>query len=100
MKIAALLPGKDPTLYTPNDVKTLIANISQLALSLAGTLAVIYVVIAAFQYFTAYGNEEKATKAKTTLTWAIIGLAVIVLSKVIITEIWTFISSSKPGFWF
>jgi uncharacterized membrane protein YidH (DUF202 family) len=74
-----------------SDVQTLIANITSLALGLAGAVAVIYLIIGAINYFTAFGNEEKATKAKTTITWAIIGVVVIVLSTVIVNEITNFI---------
>ena len=101
MKLAQLLPNKDRSTYGLEDIKTMIASAVQIALTLAGTIAIIYIVIGAYQYFTAYGDEAKATKAKTTITWAVVGVIVIVLSKVIITEIWSFISAGgAPSFWF
>ena len=62
----------------------LLANIGTLALTLAGGIAVIFILIGAFQYFTAYGNEEKAQKAKTTIIWALTGVVVIILSRLIV----------------
>lgn len=101
MKLAQILPDKDRSTYGLEDIKTMIASAIQIAMTLAGTIAVIYIIIGAYQYFTAYGDEAKATKAKTTITWAVIGVVVIILSKVIVTEIWTFIAAgSPPSFWF
>mgnify|MGYP003393798104 CR=1 FL=1 len=101
MKLAAILPSGDPAKYNLESVKSIIAGVVQLAMTLAGIIAVIYIIIGAYNYFTAYGNEAKATAAKTTITWAVIGVVVIILAKVIITLIWNFIASgSTPGFWF
>ena len=95
MKIAAILPSTDPSQYTTADISTLITNITTLALGLAGAVAVIFIIIGAYGYLTAFGNEEKATKAKTTITWAIIGIVVIVLAEVIVTIVWQFITPEK-----
>lgn len=71
-------------------------NAISLALLLAGGIAVIYLIIGAFGYFTAFGNEEKANKAKMTITWAVAGVILILLSKVIISEIWNLVSATPP----
>ncbi len=77
-----LLPDVKPEDLTLEHVGTFIANITDIALFVAGALAVIYILVGAFWYFTAYGNEEKANKGKTTLLWAIGGVIVILLSRV------------------
>ena len=101
MKLAAILPSKDPRTYGLEDIKGIMSSVVQLAMTLVGIIAVIYIIIGAYQYFTAYGDEAKATKAKTTITWAVIGVVVIILAKVIVTTIWSFIASgSAPNFWF
>lgn len=82
-----ILPPGDPSAWSLNDVNTLIDNIRILALDLIGGVAVIFILIGAFWYLTAFGNEEKAQKGKTTLMWAIIGLVVIILAQVIINEV-------------
>ena len=91
MKIAAILPSTDPSQYTTADISTLITNITTLALGLAGAVAVIFIIIGAYGYLTAFGNEEKATKAKTTITWAIVGLVVMILARVLVSAIMNFI---------
>lgn len=87
-----LLPSTEPAGWSLSDISTLLQNAINLALLLAGGIAIIYLIIGAFGYFTAFGNEEKATKAKQTITWAIAGVVLIILSKVIISEIWNIVS--------
>jgi len=93
-----ILPNTEPETWKLQDINTLMANIISLALLLAGGIAIIYLIIGAYGYFTAFGNEERANKAKTTITWAIIGIAVILLSKVIIGEIWNLVATTPATF--
>jgi hypothetical protein len=46
-------------------------------------LTILYMLFGAFQYFTAYGDENKASSAKKTITWAFIGLLVSFLAMTI-----------------
>ncbi len=50
-------------------------------------LVIAYGLYGTILYFTAYGNDEKATKAKNTITWAIIGAIIIALAFVIVRYI-------------
>lgn len=79
-----ILPTSPPEGWNLNTVLELLNNIKTIALALGGGIAVIFLLIGAFWYFTAFGNEEKANKGKTTIMWAIIGIAVILLSQVIV----------------
>lgn len=47
------------------------------ALSIAGLVAVIFIIIGGFQYTTAAGNEEQSKKATNTLKFAVIGLVIV-----------------------
>jgi len=82
--LGTILPPGNSADWTIDDIPTMISNIIKLALALAGGIAVIFILIGAFQYFTAFGNEEKATKGKTTVTYAIIGVVVILLAELIV----------------
>ena len=86
--------------YTADDIKTLLINVGGILLVAAGTVAAIFIVLGAFQYLTAYGSEEKAENGKKTLTWAIIGLVFVILARLLLGEIWTFLSGSAPTFLF
>jgi len=50
-------------------------------------VTVLFVFYGAFLYFTAYGDENKATQAKKTLTYAIIGFSIAVMSLAIINYV-------------
>ncbi len=52
--------------------------------SLAGLVAIIYIIYGGFQYLTSAGSDEKAASGKQTAIWATIGLAVVIVSKLII----------------
>jgi len=87
VKAITILPDTDPSTWTLDNVQELINNIIALASDLAGGIAIIFLIWGGFQYFTAFGNEEKANKAKTTITWAIVGLVFIILARIITDEI-------------
>jgi len=94
-----ILPA-NPAGYNLESINALMKNVVQLALSIAGGIAIIFIIWGAFQYFTAYGNEEKAQNGKKIITWAIIGLVVMILAKVIVGEIWGILSNQPPNFGF
>ena len=62
-----------------NTPESIIAVIIQTALSFLGVVFLILAIYGGYLWMTARGNEEQTTKAKNTITAAIIGI-VIVLS--------------------
>jgi len=64
-----------------------ITIVLKILLTLAGVVAVVFVIYAGYSYITSGGNEEQATKAKKVLFNAILGLILIILSFVIISVI-------------
>jgi hypothetical protein len=54
---------------------------------IGAAIALIVVLISGIQYMTAGGNEEKATKAKKTLIYGLIGAAIIAASGFILNLI-------------
>ena len=84
------LPSTNPQDYTLADVGVLIHNIIVIAVTAAGILATIYIIVGAFQYLTAFGDESKAEEGKKTITWAIIGLVLIILAQVAVAQLWQF----------
>ncbi len=51
---------------------------------LAGPVAVIMIVYAGYLFLTATDNEEQVKKARKTILYVVIGIAVLVLSKAVI----------------
>lgn len=64
-----------------------IMKIINIALGLAGLVAVLFLLIGGFRYITSAGNEEVAEQAKKIIINAIIGIVVIILSFVIVRVI-------------
>jgi hypothetical protein len=69
------------------NVGQLVLGVVEILLLVAGSAAVIFLVVGGYRYIAAHGNEEQSEAAKKTITSAIIGLAVIVLSFAIVTMI-------------
>lgn len=74
----------------------LLTEILKYLLYLAGAIAVLFIVIGGFQYITSSGDEEQAEKGRKTLTNAIIGLVVVIMSYAII-QIITNAVTKAPG---
>ncbi len=64
--------------------QSVLPTITNLVIQLTGGLALLFVIISGVQILTAYGNEEKIGAAKKTLTWALAGLAIAILSYAIV----------------
>ena len=62
-------------------------------ITISATIAVLMIVWAGIQYLTAYGNEDKTTQAKKTITWALIGLAIVALVYTILSVTASFINT-------
>lgn len=65
-------------------ITQLMSRVIQIALAIAGTVAVVFIIIGGFQYLSSAGNDEQAEKGRKTLMNAVIGLVVIILASVIV----------------
>ena len=74
------LPGQE------NEVGVVqtVVNIVNVVLGLLGLIAVIIILIGGFKWMTAQGAEEKVDKAKDTIKYGLIGLAIILLAYLIV----------------
>ncbi len=69
----------------------LVTQIISILLGLAGIVAVIFVIIGGYYYMTARGDETQAANGRKTLVNALIGLAIVVLSYLIVQIVTSFI---------
>lgn len=65
----------------------LLGRIINILLTFAGAIAVIFLIVGGYRYIIARGNEEMMEAAKKTITGAIIGIIVIVISFAIVAII-------------
>jgi len=73
------------------DLPTVLANVTTWILTLAGALAVLYLIWGGITYIT--GGEKGAESGKKMITNAIIGIAIIALSIVIVRAVLTAIGA-------
>lgn len=79
-----------------DQVETFIRNVIRVVAGLAGLVATGFFVLGGFTYITSSGNPEKLHKAKQTLLWSGIGLA-IVIAAFVISNIVTVIATGAFG---
>jgi len=70
-------------LFTGDDVRTLVGNVINGILIVAGIIVVVFLVYGGILYTTAGGNSEQADKGKGVIINAIIGLVIIAAALVV-----------------
>jgi TRAP-type C4-dicarboxylate transport system permease small subunit len=76
-------------------VGDLIKRILDILLTLAGVIAVLFIVIGGYSYITSRGNEKQATSGRQTLTYAIIGLAAVLLAYTLVNVLTNLFTQGK-----
>jgi hypothetical protein len=66
---------------------SLLPSITRTVIAAAAATAVLFIIIGGIQILTAYGADDKVGKGKKTITWAIVGLLISILSYAIVTII-------------
>jgi cytochrome bd-type quinol oxidase subunit 2 len=77
-------PGGVPTATSASD---LILKVINWILAFIGSLAVLMIVVAGVMYITSGGDEGRVDKAKSFLTYSIVGLVVALLGYVIVLTV-------------
>lgn len=77
-----------------SQVEDFIRNVIKIIAGLAGLVATGFFVIGGFGYITSSGNPENLDKAKRTLLWSGIGLAIVIAAFVISNIIVTIATNS------
>ena len=72
---------------TPADVAKFIGKIIQSILSVIGAFALLLVVFGGLSILTSHGNPEGISKGKKTITWAIVGVGVILGSYALVSYV-------------
>lgn len=74
------LGGCTPAIHKLTDIWLIVLAVGQILLTLAGMLAVIYIIYAGFNYTMSQGDPEKTKNARAKILNALIGLVIVVLS--------------------
>lgn len=90
-----VVKGSSGSIVASDSIGTLIRNIMRILLTLAGALAVLFIVIGSVMYTTAEGNEGRAKQGKAIITRAIIGLVGSALAYTIVTIVYNLLTSGS-----
>lgn len=71
----------------------LLGTFVNILLSLAGIIAVLFVIIGGYQYLFSGANEDLAEKGKKTITNAVIGIVIIILSYTVVRVLFDFLTT-------
>lgn len=85
-----------PADCTGSGVTTIVSNAIQLFSIIIGIVAVVMVMIAGFKYITASGDSNNITSAKSTLIYALIGIAIAALAQFLIHFVFNTATSGAP----
>lgn len=69
----------------PTTEASQVQSLLQIVFGILGAIAVIVVVVAGLNYVVSSGDPQKTAKAKNTILYALVGLAISVLSFTIVT---------------
>ena len=75
----------------------IVINIINAIITVLGIVAVIFIIIGGVQYMTSTGDAPKVKKARDTILYAVIGLAVCVLAFIIVNFVINNILSSSTS---
>lgn len=64
----------------PNLIGGILGQVISILLFFAGTIAVIMIIVGGLRYITSDGDAGKASQAKNTIIYAIVGLVVAIMS--------------------
>lgn len=69
-----------PCKATGDDIATLLGSVISLLLFIAGSAAVLVIVVGGIRYITSDGDPGAASKAKNTIIFALVGLVIAIMS--------------------
>ncbi len=84
---------------TAGDVPTLLNRILSELQKVVVTLAILMIVIGGIMYMASFGNDAAMKRAKTIITAAVIGLAIVLAARTFLQEIWNIlgVGSTVPS---
>lgn len=83
-----------PDAGSPDDFRTIITDILATVLNFLALIAVVVVVIAGIRLIVSQGEDDAKDKAKKTIFYALIGLAVVLFARVIVGLITVYLADS------
>jgi len=86
-------PGEDCEGGTGPTVPGVVRSVISMLSYIVGIAAIVAVIISAFKYITAGGDTNRISSAKSTLIYALIGVAIAALAQVLVIFVFKQVSS-------
>jgi type IV secretory pathway VirB2 component (pilin) len=80
-----------------DDIEDVLGNIMSYLRGIAGTIAVIFIIIGGVMYMISGGSKEMTERAKKTVIFAMVGLAIVLAAPLFYQEIKAVLSGDSPG---
>jgi quinol-cytochrome oxidoreductase complex cytochrome b subunit len=80
----------------PRDIFVILAKVVRYAYTIFFIVAVLFILVAAFNFLTAQGEPDKIKKARAQITWALVAIAIALISVNAAQIIKTFLTPSAP----
>lgn len=80
-------PPASPKINSLTAILTLVNTLVNWFFTIVMAIAVLMLIIAGFTWMTSAGSEEKVTTARKMLIWSLVGIAIALLSKGLVTLI-------------
>ena len=78
--ITELCKSGNCPIKTPDKIFDILAKIVQYAYTVFFIVAIIFIIIAAFNFLTAQGDPEKIKGARAQILWAVVAIAIALIS--------------------
>jgi len=78
------------------DFPNLVTTLFRILIGLIAIVAVIFIIMGAFQFFTAGGDPGKATQAKQQIIYAVIGLSIAIIAWALVSWIIKTLAPTLP----
>jgi len=88
-------PGEPPKLQ---DLEFVFHRLLTGVFALAGLAAFVYLLIGGFKYITAGGDEKAVATAKQTLTYAVVGLVIVVSGYILLNTLSTILGGTGESY--
>lgn len=82
---------------TPTTIEGVLSSIMSYLRGIAGTIAVIFIIIGGVMYMLSAGDKDRTEQAKKTVIFALVGLAIVLAAPLFYQEIKAILSGSNPG---
>ena len=70
------IPPDPPPVQSLSDLVTIMNKVGEYIFAIVFALAIIFILVSAFQFLTAAGNPERITSARQTLIYALVAVGI------------------------